>query len=703
MDDSKERLMEAAARPFSDNAELSHSAADFLGKRITANDDTAAAMLERWNEVDARKRKSFWRIGLWVVVAVVSAGLVISDFDEISRLGMWGKWLAAGSMLTPLPDATQRIASTLSETDKLLMFGDLTKDSKSERKEALWRSEPENPAYFADYAGAFASDNDDKLPPDFLETARRIDPTNAWFTYLAAAVEARGAVKSKSRKSKRVEGKIVYESPREWKILDQARLDRAMELVLEARDQPKYNDYQAAMLRKRLPLLSQKSFTEQLDSGSCLATISVFSNIRLRILADAIAARAWSLGESGDASGFQEISSDGELLLRRICSAETGTLLDELVSKVMASTLADSFATTAEKLRLEQDAARWRPIAKWMMETKERRDSREFIVNGKAVEPGTRTGGFMTGSLEMVAKQAETQPPLTDADLKPMRLHDHEFLSRLFGYGSWLVMALCLGSVASYRFRVAVLSRRLARRMEALLEPSDWGWIIAAGVVLPFAFVMAINRLTPLGGRQFGIQGTALLMPAGHFLGLWALWLILPVQIVRWRLAKRAWGFGFPGPSWMGWLALACATAAVPMAGWAAIFDSYEVFWLHWVHSIGIDSPINPGISWAFRLAAALLGASVLWLVVSICIALLGRAERQLYRATSSLVLVRVYAAILLVSALATIGFKASQQYWFQRNTITKFDASQPGWNVYEYKVAVQMRKELRETLGYEP
>ena len=45
MDDSKKRLIEAAVRPFSDNAEMRLSAADFLGQRGTANDDAAAAML----------------------------------------------------------------------------------------------------------------------------------------------------------------------------------------------------------------------------------------------------------------------------------------------------------------------------------------------------------------------------------------------------------------------------------------------------------------------------------------------------------------------------------------------------------------------------------------------------------------------------------------------------------------------------------
>ena len=299
MQDPRPNLIEAATRPLADNAELKHAAADFLENRITKDGDLADAMVARWEQVDARKGKSIWRIGMWVAVAVVSAAVAVKDFDEIRRIAKRGKYLALGSIYAPpSPDCEQRIANKLSESDKRLLFGDLTQTSGSARKEALWRSEPENPAYFAEYSSAFISANNDKLPPDFLETARRIDPTNAWFTYTAAAQEAREAVKGKRPKGKKVAGKMVYESPWTWEILDQARLDRAVELVREARSQPKYTDYSAAMLRKRLPLLPQESFIDQLDSGSCLSSCSTFSSIRLRCVGDAIAAKAWSLGES---------------------------------------------------------------------------------------------------------------------------------------------------------------------------------------------------------------------------------------------------------------------------------------------------------------------------------------------------------------------------------------------------------------------
>jgi hypothetical protein len=36
MDDSNKRQIEAAVRPISDNSEMRHAAADFIGKRIAA-------------------------------------------------------------------------------------------------------------------------------------------------------------------------------------------------------------------------------------------------------------------------------------------------------------------------------------------------------------------------------------------------------------------------------------------------------------------------------------------------------------------------------------------------------------------------------------------------------------------------------------------------------------------------------------------
>ena len=224
-------------------------------------------------------------------------------------------------------------------------------------------------------------------------------------------------------------------------------------------------------------------------------------------LAQAIAAKVCSVGESGDVQAFQEISADCDRFIRRICSDEVGTLVDQMVTTIMVATLAESFGSAAETLGLENEAARWKPIEDGLADSRQRRQVPQIHRGWQGREARDDHGRDHRRSIEMIAKQPETQPPLTDADLKPMRLVNHEILSWIFSYISWILLGLCACLAASYRFRVTVMSRRLARRMEDLLRPSDWGWIFAVGVLLPFVFVMGVNRLTPLGGREFGVRG----------------------------------------------------------------------------------------------------------------------------------------------------------------------------------------------------
>ncbi len=680
MSDIHIRLIEAAVRPLLDQEELKQSAADFLGQQTPTNAE-ATAMLRRWDEVDSRKGKSWWNIGLWLLVIVASAGMVLSSIDDVRWLLPWGKGVSTDSLFEPLPEPSEQAASKLNDADRLLLFGDMTKERRSERKQALWKSEPENPAYYADYAGAYIRDHR-KLPPDYFEITRRIDPTNSWFTYLAAATEAQGAVKANTRNRKRekIGRKMVYLSAKEWEVLDQKRLDRCLDLIRQARDQPKYEDYEMDLLKKRQTLLPQDTLNEKRDSLSILSSTTVLSNIGLRTLGDVFYAKAWSLGESGDREGFQEICRDGELFLKRFSNAGPGCLVDGLVMAVTANNISEGFGFTAEKFGLTHDATQWKEIAKRLTDRKAGADSRKVMVDGKAVESVALSRGFLTSSIAMMVRQAENPPPLRDVDLKPMRMVENEWLSRIFSYRTWILMAIFLGLVASYRYYVGAMPRCLGRRMVDLLGQTDWLWIAGAGVLLPFFFVMVINQLTPLGGQAYGAVGDAELLPLCHFIGLVLLWLIVPPQIVRWRLAKIAGGFGFQKVSRIGWAVVAGAVAFCPLIGWAVL--------------LGKDGEV---LDWA---AIFLLASSIGWVMIVPVITLWGRRDRRLYWAASSIVLPRVYPGCLLLLALASFAFHASERYWFKQDWMLKFDVENPGWSVYESKVATQMWKELRDILG---
>ena len=326
-----------------------------------------------------------------------------------------------------------------------------------------------------------------------------------------------------------------------------------------------------------------------------------------------------------------------------------------------------------------------------------------FLVEGKVADPKLVAGKLFGISLEVGLRVVESPPSLTDADLKPGRLLDHEILSRFSSYVSWILMGLCLAAVAAYRFRVSRLVRRLAGRMEELLELRDWAWVLGAGVLLPLVYVLAVNRLTPLGGRQFGMIGNAMLLPVGHFVGLVMLWLTLPTQVTRWRLAKRAGALGFTKAAWPGWIAVVCAAAFVPLIGWAAISQSHAGFWENWLKYLEIELPVSPVDPWRFWMAIGILGVPVLWVMVCVFRALLSPMHRLIHHATAAGVLVKVYAVAMLLIASATIGFKASERYWFERDTLGKIDPAKPGWSAFEYEIAIQMRRELTDILGHAP
>jgi hypothetical protein len=118
--------------------------------------------------------------------------VVAVEFREVRGLLAW---IGLPTIDTADPEGLRQIAARFNESDRLLLFGDLSEPSKAEQMKALWRSELGSPAYFAEYARA---------------------------------------------------------------------------LLNEARAQPKYNSYCSELLLKRLPLISQKTILDQVDSSTVL-------------------------------------------------------------------------------------------------------------------------------------------------------------------------------------------------------------------------------------------------------------------------------------------------------------------------------------------------------------------------------------------------------------------------------------------------
>ena len=695
MDDLKERLIEASVRPLEDNAEMKLAATHLLDGLMEPASLGAQEAIARWDAVDARPGQPWWQATLWAALLVVSVTMLLRDYQEISRYVAWREWIGGNMMSASMPEPAANFTRSLTH-EQTLLLGD---DPQLPRKEALWHLHPDNPAYFAEYAVEHANEFK-TLPPDFLETARRLDPENAWFTWLAASVEVKGALENISVKHEEPDGSVREIDT--WTVLDQARVDRASALVVEARSQQNFENYANEMLLKRQALFPVRNLIDRMDGIGEISKTSFSPNLRLMDAAFLQIARSRLAAEAGNVAGFQDACQNGERFLRQLAGSEAGTMLTGVIEIGYLASLSKAFAEGGKQLGLEREAARWKKLMDAFSARKTAIRSNVFLVDGKVTEPKL-IGGALFGNLsEVGARAVQTPPALTDADFKPGRMLDHEILSRFCGYLSWVVMGFSLLAMAGYQFRVAPLGRRLAKRMEQLLVYQDWAWIIGAGIILPLAYVTAVNRLTPLGGRQFGMIGNAILLPTGHFLGLILLWLIVPLQIVRWRLAQRIPWLGFPRDSWPGWLAVVASVAFVPLIGWAGITRSFAPFWADWMEKLNVAlSVLNAAeVPWRWWLAVGVLAMPGLWLSFCICSALLISSHRLVHRATTARILVKTFAVVMILIALLTMAFKKSERSWFQRDHMICWDSAKPGWTAYEADIALQLKKEMRDLIG---
>lgn len=672
MPEVRDRLIETAVRPFADNAEVKLAAAEMLEGIVPQPVEGGEDVVRRWDELDERKPRFRWRTAFLIAALLVSGAIVAEMTFWTFNYRRAFNALAGITMVSTTASAFPPTRKEPTEEEKLILLVDGSA-SRTVSAKALWDLHPESPVYFAKHAEAHLSEHG-KLPADFLADARRIDPSNAWYFYVAAAQEADGSIEKKPRTA----AAKVPRTPPQWEIRDREKLDRSLALLRQARDLATCQDHKRELVARQVALLKQDTQLRRLISSGYLAGITVRDLISLRKLADAISAKAALLAAERDADGLRELMADADAMARKTANAEPSTMVAGLVYRVINAAPALALADAAGKLGLDEDAARYRKIYDEFERIREARNKIELSVDGLEFQ---MKSGFIPGlTIPMVHRQVENPPPITEADLKPGRLTDHELVSMLCAVGVFFLLGACSVLVWANRFRLGKPVRELTRRMESLLRPWDWAWIIGCGVILPFLVVFSINRLTPLGGRDLSVFGMKFVLPLGHFIGLFLLCVILPVLIGRWRLGKRAACLGiFWGRSCLGWAAVVLTVGYVAAIGMVVPFSSMN----------------------EVAAVTVFLVLAKLWIPTVAGRALAGKKEQLVKSGTMGRVLLPAYASAALLMICLVPVFRAAEQYWFERDHFMMLNPETPGMGSYEYKVAVESQKELRKILGY--
>jgi len=320
--DPAERFIDAAVRPLADNAEMQILAAQELRAAIQDRSEglPGDSFEQAVENLEKARPKSHWKTILYVATALVAILAAIPLARDYMRLRLASYALfamtdpaAVGLPGLPFdPNVDQEVPGLfgpLTDSERLLLFGDPSQPNEMKR---LWESDPTNPALFADYARSIPSSSD--LPADFLQTADRLDPKNAWFRYLAAGVKARGNVTTNQVPFHVL--KVNPNAPR-YRVFDAANQTEAIRLFKEATRFPRMNSYESELLLQRLKILPPGCDVLERKLTDAYLEMKVPRTGLARDLLETIAAHAEELAIAGDRESFLALMDSWEIFARQ--------------------------------------------------------------------------------------------------------------------------------------------------------------------------------------------------------------------------------------------------------------------------------------------------------------------------------------------------------------------------------------------------
>ncbi len=284
---------------------------------------------------------------------------------------------------------------------------------------------------------------------------------------------------------------------------------------------------------------------------------------------------------------------------------------------------------------------------------------------------------FAAMDMPMVARQVQTPPVLSVADLLPGRYADHALFGRAASLAAWILLGSGAGLAALHRYRQSRYVRMLSSRMVDLLGPCDRAWICIGGILLPVLWYLGITRLVPaLSAREWRINLSGFIQPGGQFGTLAVLLLAGPLVLAMWRLNRRGRLLGLSSRMWPGWVAIASGALALPAFGLL----------------------MAPGAEWLQILivSCVLLGIPLLALFAGFGINLLGRHRHALRRATLARAVLPAWICGMLVMATSASLHYAEERYWIQMDHLSDVTDT---FTRYEGDVTQQLRKELLEMM----
>ncbi|MES2982212.1 MAG: hypothetical protein V4727_07860 [Verrucomicrobiota bacterium] len=683
-------LIDSITQPLADNAEMRLSAVQILVQTFDPAHPSVTPALERLESQDKKKFPALGKIVVWIS-AVIALGFALYAEAPLISLAIAER----DSTYYGSPEPSS-LPAGLTKQEQILL-GEPGLDELTQ-KEQLLESDPNNPAYFAEYAQTYQSTYD-KLPPDFLETAARIDPQNSFFLYWAAGEIGKDSIEKKApaKKTRRSGSTTPTPAPRyvdgvklrslpieqEYTIKDQAAYDEALAWIKKASELPKFDNYEIMMMKARMRLVSSgNTFAGFMHAIAVQYGASSVGVMSMTYVSKLMEARAEELSKNGRKEDFISLAAQRDAFLSGWAHSENRYLVSELVYAVIASGTAVNLHAGADRLGLTEMKANYGKQSDAFTAERDFRDLREkkdysdkFIVE--------RASAVSRLTLPMLDRQVQSPPPLLDSDLKPMRMAEHELMGRCGLLSIALLLIPMTLVVFLFRFFATRSIRLTAKRLPSLLRFSDWIWIFILGIAIPILAFLYISRISPVSGRDYGSSFFLWVFPGLHLSVLLLNLLLIPAVVTRWRLSRRAAAFKFGSRFDL---------LSLPVIG---IMLIYSLVAYPLLVKYNLTTPVQIG------LAAPLVG----WLgfvFFNDLRIILGSARSRIIQTATAIAVIPAYPLAIIALCLVLPLYHAGEKYWIPKDKVHLIDPDAPDLGAYEFKVAAQKRKEINAIMGIE-
>ncbi|MBO66588.1 MAG: hypothetical protein CL509_10010 [Actinobacteria bacterium] len=579
----------------------------------------------------------------------------------------------------------------LSDEKQFQLFGDLTRKTRSAQERALWEKNPESKVYYANYVRVLLEDYKEKdlgISFDYLKKEIRrgeeLDPDNAFYNYMLAAVLFKRGAEWKSIKGKKA---------KEWTIKDKALLDLAIVELNMAAKKPYYRRYLSDFLKERLALFPEtKRLEDRVFKMTYFASIPLAD---LGLIRDLFKMLPFYVerNELPEDDATELLDAWQEFLEKAIPDA--WCLIDVLVFSAIAnmaggevddsmaegkrdeSVAFGKVADVYEAMGKPEDANSTRLLAKKIGEPKKNWDA---VRESKKVEEMERDLIFWKGSILARMLLPVLGEPVTEEMLRPGRQADRSVIEQF--YLSYILCIFVVAIIGTLILFKVCLSASKGRTPSLFLLP-PWRVVLknlGLAILLPMFLYFAFTRWSGISSFENGIEDWRLLFLELGLLGVsfLAASTLLSASYIRKRcqvldvptpkpanshLIKLCWGG-------MGILCLCCAA-------------SKQIF----------------GHQGAFETGLYLFGTGMGLIIcgVGIVVFIKGCMSRNtygLYYGTLARSLMPVYAcAIILIAVIGLPWLQKEESALLNKDPL--FDSNPHGFTVLEGNLTKRLQSEL--------